>query len=275
MVEPIIDTHTHVVAVDTRRFPIDLVGVPGDSWVHDAPTTVEQLIALMDAADVAAAVLVQPVGAYGFDNRYVIEARRAAAGRLVGVGVVDAWAADAPERVGQLADRGITGLRLFAIEADRSTEKLAPDSVWRAAAEHALLVSTVVQPAGLAALDAELVRRPEVTVVLEHCAFVDATRSGSAAADQLMAMAERPNLVLKLTTNVLDLVDDAAELVVALAHRFGADRMMWGSDFSQTHDRSYAELVNVAREATAALAVDERRLVLADTARRLMPGLAG
>jgi predicted TIM-barrel fold metal-dependent hydrolase len=49
---------------------------------------------------------------------------------------------------------------------------------------------------------------------------------------------------------------------------------MWGSDWSQTHDRPYAELAASARDATAKLSADDRDAVLGGTAATLWPELA-
>jgi predicted TIM-barrel fold metal-dependent hydrolase len=62
--------------------------------------------------------------------------------------------------------------------------------------------------------------------------------------------------------------------LTALCERFGADRLMWGSDYSQTHDRSYTDLVALARRAAAPLSADDRDRFLAGTALAMWPQLA-
>ena len=61
--------------------------------------------------------------------------------------------------------------------------------------------------------------------------------------------------------------------VERLVRRFGAERVMWGSDFSQTHDRSYPELVALAEAAFASLSEVERAQCFVDTPRSLWPSL--
>ena len=58
------------------------------------------------------------------------------------------------------------------------------------------------------------------------------------------------------------------------AERFGASRLLWGSDFCQTHDRSYAELVGLGKRAFAGLPEEERALCLGGNALRLWPALS-
>jgi predicted TIM-barrel fold metal-dependent hydrolase len=66
----------------------------------------------------------------------------------------------------------------------------------------------------------------------------------------------------------------APAFVEALAERFGADRLVWGSDYPQTHDRSYAELLALGRDACAGLPADDQAGVLGENALRLWPALA-
>ena len=58
-----------------------------------------------------------------------------------------------------------------------------------------------------------------------------------------------------------------------LAARFGAERLMWGSDYSQTHDHPYPELAEYARRAASRLDPGAREAFLGGTAMRLWPQL--
>ena len=108
----------------------------------------------------------------------------------------------------------------------------------------------------------------DVPVSLDHCGFPSAAAPGS-----LFALARFPKLHLKVTTHV---IDSGAEhhgvpepFVAQIAQAFGAERMMWGSDFSQTHDRSYAELAALGRRAFGGLSAREREACLGGTAARI------
>jgi predicted TIM-barrel fold metal-dependent hydrolase len=59
-----------------------------------------------------------------------------------------------------------------------------------------------------------------------------------------------------------------------LADVFGATRLVWGSDYPQTHDRSYAQLVELGRAACAARPHAERDAIMGGNALRLWPALA-
>ena len=64
----------------------------------------------------------------------------------------------------------------------------------------------------------------------------------------------------------------ARPFVGRLADAFGASRLMWGSDYCQTHDRPYAELVRTGIEAFSGLSGTQQDDCLGETARRLWFG---
>ncbi len=64
---------------------------------------------------------------------------------------------------------------------------------------------------------------------------------------------------------------DPVDLVDRLAAVFGAERLMWGSDFPQTHDRPYPELVDLGRRACARLSAGDQAAFLGGTALTLTP----
>ena len=95
--------------------------------------------------------------------------------------------------------------------------------------------------------------------------------------DELYALATLPNLHCKVTSHVLEAADEAGrvvDVVGRLVAEFGAARLVWGSDFPQTHDRPYRELVALARRACAELSEADREQLLGGTALALWPELA-
>ena len=68
---------------------------------------------------------------------------------------------------------------------------------------------------------------------------------------------------------------DARDLVDRLVDTFGAERLVWGSDYPQTHDRPYAGLVDLGCTRARASSDADRDLVLHANALRLWPALAG
>ena len=268
------DSHTHVVSADRDAFPLSPAALPG-RWYLEAPCSAEDLLREMDAAGVDRAVLVQPMGAYSFDNRYAAAGAAAHPGRFVAACCVDPYGESPAETLGRLLDHpNVGGVRFFALSRERSWLS-DPDTfvLWeQAAASGAHIVLTVFENQ----MDevASLIERfPDASVSLDHCGFCDVAQP-----EPLLTLARFENLHLKVTTNVIDSATaaegTARRFVKRLVDAFGAERLMWGSDYSQTHDRPYAELVESGIEAFSGLRSAEQEAVLGGTALRLWPCLA-
>ncbi|MEM9660103.1 MAG: amidohydrolase family protein [Planctomycetota bacterium] len=73
---------------------------------------------------------------------------------------------------------------------------------------------------------------------------------------------------------LLRCMDDSADAFVKqLVARFGAERVMWGSDFSHTHDRPYAELIDLAKLAFRGLSEQEQERCFVANLRVMWPSL--
>ena len=272
----IVDTHVHLVSEDERRYPLRPAGLPG-RWYVEAPVSAEGLLERMAEAGVGRAVAVQPLGAYSYDNRYAADSAERHPERLAGVCCIDARA---PEPLAELdrwiGERRMRGLRLFALapEGESWLEEPATFPVWERVAELGVpLVATVFRHQ-LAELGRMLARFPGLPVLLDHCGFPRLEGDGRESARELFELAGAPNLYLKVSTHVLDEAEregDARDFAAALAERFGAGRLMWGSDFPQTHDRSYAQLVAWGRRAFSGLAPADRDRALGGTALGFWP----
>ena len=275
----IVDTHVHVVAADRERYPLHPTGV-GLDWFREAPVTVENFLELMTAAGVDRAVLVQPMSAYGFDNRYVIESARRHPGRLASVVIVDTID-DPVRRLRAMARDGISGVRLFAIGNPTLARLDEPHAlgVCAAAAELGLRVVITILSNQFPELRAILERFPDVTIVLDHCGLPDLSGGAPyAKARELFSLATLPNIVLKVSGYLLEQAEatgDPRDFIDQLAAAFGADRLLWGSDYSQTHDRPYGGLVELGRVACSRLAPADQRGFLGENALRLWPRLGG
>ena len=273
----IVDTHVHVVAEDQDAYPFDSAGLPG-RWYLESPCSAEGLIEQMDATGVDRAILVQGVGAYSFDNRYATDSARRHARRFVSAVCVNPHEADAADTLARWAREGETrGVRLFTLgQRGFSIDDDLAAPLWRTAADLGLHVIVTLLADQLPVLDRVLAQYPEIAVSLDHCAFPALAGPPWNEQRDLLALARHANLHLKVSTHVLDAAAEAtgdpAAFVPVLADAFGADRLMWGSDFCQTHDRSYAELVALGRRAFGCLPDADRDAGLGGTALRLWSG---
>jgi L-fuconolactonase len=280
----IVDTHTHVVAVDRLRWPLNPAGV-GSDWYTSDPVPVEELAAVTAAAGVDAVVLVQAYGAYTYDNSYVVDAAAHDLTRLVSIGIIDPEAPGAVATLRGLATRpGFTGIRLFPLADPSGPQPEWLDDprtfpVWETCAELGLRVVVCMLAPNFGRLRRVLDRFPDQAVVLDHCGFVDVSGGPPfAGAAELFACAGHANLHLKVTSGVLEAAEagghDPRHLVDRLVAEFGADRIVWGTDYPQTRDRPYTDLVALGRHACSRLTARDAELVLGGTAVRLWPELA-
>jgi L-fuconolactonase len=276
----IVDTHTHVIARDDTRYPLRPSGV-GSNWYREVQCNAEELAGLTSAAGVDAAVLVQAFGAYTYDNAYVVDAATTDRARFVSVVIVDPEAPDSPARLQRYAEKkSCTGVRLFSIgRMDRPQPVWLDDPatfpLWKTCAALGLRVVVACLPEHLGRLARMLERFPEQAVLLDHCGFVDFDGGPPYPnADELFRLAAHANLYCKVTSHVLEAAQQHGApnaIVERLVAEFGADRLMWGSDYPQTHDRPYAALVALAQHACAGISPQDRDLVLGGSALTLWP----
>jgi len=195
------------------------------------------------------------------------------------VGWVDLLAADAPQRIARLAARP-------KLKALRPMLHDLPDPAWvlqpalepalRALVEHGLAFDALVRPAHLAVLLQLCLRHPDLRVVIDHAAKPDiAADAWQPWADGLARLADETQAVCKLS----GLLTEAGPAPRPPATRrwsrqvlscFGAERVMWGSDWPVLELAStYADWWHETRAALADLDSAGRAAVLGGTARRV------
>lgn len=277
---PVVDTHVHVASDDRSRFPLRPTGV-GRQWWGGPGRDAAALLAEMDNAGVDRAVLVQPVGAYGYDNTYVLDAVATSSERLCAVPALDMDDPATDDRgvatgIRRLAEHpGVVGVRLFAV-APGSSWAEAPkraQSAFSAAADAGVVLVLTVFAQHIGSLGPVLHDFPEVTVALDHCGFPELTGARLRPGSPLLGLRDAPSVVLKVTSHLLMAASaggDPAELVSELVGSFGADRLSWGSDHPQTGD-DYPALVALAHAAVGDLAPDARSAFFGGNAARIFP----
>jgi L-fuconolactonase len=217
-----------------------------DRWYEP----LESLVHQMDRNGVDAAVLVQMLGT--FDFTYMLDAARKHPGRFAVVAGVRSEREDA---CGLLAKHAhlLGGIRLRPSSRSTGNDPLA---IWRCAAEHGLAVSCVgpaadVTSAAFRQIADEL---PDLTIVLEHLAGLARPDVGDRTRfiEPVLGLAELPNIHVKLpglgqlAQRAADLdtcsgipldLEDVPAILDRLVDRFGAERVMWGSDFPPVASR--------------------------------------
>ena len=286
--QPLYDTHAHFFTADTVRYPINPAGAREgeDALAHRIatdPGTPERVFSLWDANGVVGGAAVQFNTAYKTDNRYVCDIVADHPQRLAAVVILDANDPATPAQLARMISDGpgITGLRLvgYANAECRYTFLTSDDAMasWAEAERLGLAVVLMIRlspgesPAPTLARVAQLARRfPAARIVLDHCGWPgsgqDADAVGLTPAHR--ALAACPNIFLKVSSINFTRFDaariDPARFMRAAVDHFGAERMMWGSDFGNTLI-DYAMLAARARTSAALLNETEQRAYLHDT----------
>lgn len=233
------DAHVHLVSL-----------APGGS--SDAPLLLRE----MDANGIGFAAVSTP-STMGWNNETTMSAVAANPGRLVGVVRVDLSRPDGTSALGSLLSRGAVGLRvttfddpdsamLRSAELDRAIETLVPYSAFVEFHSRADQITDI----GALAL-----RHPDVTIVIDHLGRPDpSSGAGAEPFTDFLALSTVTNIVAKSPSLSHFSAEgppytDLVPFLRAALDSWGADRLMWGSDWpGSTKDRSYAHSIDAAVE---------------------------
>jgi predicted TIM-barrel fold metal-dependent hydrolase len=289
-----IDTHLHPLADDLQRYPMKPIGEQSAWSKGGFHLTADEILEHMASAGVDQATLVQASTAHGYDNSFCADSCARYPDRFVGVCCIDPLAPNAADTLSSwVEDRGMRGVRLFCISGisigDRPS---APEprwlddpltySTWQRAEQLGIPVDVQVAMSGLDMVRNLLERFPRVNVILGHLAGPSLAEGPPyERAKDLLALARYPNLFLKFTTNNTRAASqgqaDPASFFKLLLQTFGANRLLWGSNFPATQGRpgaAYREIVEEVQRVLSFLAPEDREWMFAGTARRLFPALA-
>ncbi|MDA0660601.1 MAG: amidohydrolase family protein [Planctomycetota bacterium] len=268
----IVDAHLHVWRAAEEGSNSVRVIVPPQT---DVPLELAE--ETFDDYAVSRGVLVQPAFR-GEDNSYLASCIRQSPDQFAGVCVVDPRQPNAELRLRYWVDRGFRGVRIrprFSEEAecfgDPSTYPL-----WHAAQELRVVVSLLAGPEHLTTVARMAERFPDVPIVIDHLAHPDVTLGvGSAEFRRLLDLAAFPNIWLKSSgfyhfSRQRFPYGDCHEFIRAVVDRFGAQRMMWGSDFPHVLlSCGYRRALELPEAALPSLTDSDRYAVMAGNALRL------
>lgn len=293
--DALFDTHAHAISDDAGAYPPAATAKNPDA----APFTAEQLLAGMDALDIAHACVVQRYHYYGTDNSYVLDTCAAHPDRLTPVVVLDAEDPGAPAELQRLAaEHRLGGIRLCgpAIDSYDTAWLNSPGAMrlWAASAEAGLPVTLIIfEPHAsynLPAIKYIAERFPETPILIDHLGTLHGfTPDGWRARAQpgyspvitapdygitpaLRDVGECQNVRFKFTgINVDCLVADGVDPATFLrrfADEFGVERIVLGSDVGQTRG-PYSRLAAGLRDALRLCSPAERERLLRTNAAQL------
>jgi predicted TIM-barrel fold metal-dependent hydrolase len=272
-----IESHCHIMAADQRKYPRDLGPHPA-AWVRDLSG--EDFLALMDGAGVDRAVLVQAFGAYRYDNNYVADVAARYPDRFAAVCIVDAVAPDAADKLTYwVKERGVRGLRIVTwTEPETMLDDPRIEPVWRRAAELRIPVCVLTNFHQVPRLGGVLERHSELPIALDHLGMPRLDDGPLYQKEALFDLARFPNFYGKFSSWTIAAAakngeGGCADFFHRLLDAFGPQRLMWGSNFPASNDRTYRGFVEFAKEQLAFLSAEEQRWVFGDTALKLWPTL--
>ena len=276
----IVESHCHIIAPDQGKYPRDLGKNPA-AWVRDL--SAEDFIALNDAAGVERAILVQAFGAYKFDNNYVADAAAQHPGRFVAVCIVDPLKPDAPRMLDYwVKERGVKGLRVVTwTEPETMLDDPLLDPLWRRAQELQIPVCILTNFHQVGRLRRVLERFDRLRIALDHLGLPRLDDGPEFENEQVIFdLAKFRNFYGKFSSWTLAAVEKngkpaRVEFFRRLVDTFGAHRLMWGTNFPASNDRSYEGFVKYAQEQLSFLLPGERKWIFGDTALSLWPMLKG
>jgi L-fuconolactonase len=235
-----------------------------------APDSVEKVIRDMDEAGVDAAIVVAPTF-YGGDNSYAIDSARRYPDRLAVVARIDWKIPDAKSRLQELmSESTVIGIRLSKRD---DPEAWGPDGEFEpmlaAAEETGTPVSGITGTSSLFAWGDVARRHPALRLIVDHLGLEAPPTTVPEPGPEpfrllpnLLALAEHPNIYVKMTaspalSNVAYPFRDIWRPIASVVSAFGANRVMWGSDYNRTSGmhtyreaRSYLAEIDLFDDAT-------------------------
>lgn len=285
-----IDAHVHVFAKASDRYP----RLTNDVMPADREEPVEKLLQQMDASGVAKANLVQTGGTTFEQHAYLIHCLATYPDRFRGIALLDDSESPA-EQMDRLTGQaeGIIGFRLFRIGGEPNPLKpMDPRSfdtypLWELAAEKDYVIWLYPRAAENHCVPFLMDAFPEVTVVFNHMAFCPG--DGSSTRDDkgrphielpvppvtrynTMGLYQYPNVCVALSGQYAfsrqePPYEDLASWHSTLLRKFGADRLMWGTDAPWIYeDPGYARLTTVIDDLLPELSDEERAAICGGTA---------
>lgn len=271
----IVDTHVHVTSDDLKQYP-------RVKDAYDWPThSVESLLATMNEVGIDRALLVQPYFTYNFDNSYQADAARAHKRRFLCVCVIDQLAPDAPDVLSDLVtNKGVAGIRFMHGKAGAGVLK-DPRSIptWERAQALGIPICIAARLGEIADARVMIERFPNVKVALEHMWVENIGEPPYRHFEPMFEMVKFPNVYLKITPNNSHAAREGKATPRAffgnLVERFGAQRIMWGSNYPAHWDKygTISDRLPLMQRDLAFLGEDDRRWIFGDTALSLWPSL--
>jgi predicted TIM-barrel fold metal-dependent hydrolase len=234
----IVDMQVHLWEAETPERPHLKVRA-----FRTEPYTAEEMLPRMEAADVDRVVIVPPM-LMGYDNRYALECAMKWPDKFHVMGRFDPVAPDFKEKLaGWLQQPGMLGIRLpfHANERARWPHERAAEPFF-AEAERLKIPVALFASDSLSYVEPVARNYPGLTIIVDHLGLPliePGEENKHRELDKLVELAKYPNVSTKVSAIALHSKEkypygDMHPIVKAAYEAFGPDRLMWGSDWTQT-----------------------------------------
>lgn len=294
------DTHAHFYTYEPEKYFFDGAGSRYGKEVMVAkakakPMNAETVFRFWDSIGVEAGTGVQYNSTYGTDNSYLLDVCRAHPNRATPVVILSPTDAKTPDTLKKWAkEERLTAIRWTgSARGDAPIPYFSPESEpsWQVCND--LGLSVVLMPlAGGGAVLKEVMKRaekfPNVKIAMDHIGFPrpEVLPETFGLTPEHYELARHKNVYYKLTNFLVSEMEAGAKtankpmvalkpFVEHMVRTFGADHLMWGSDYGnvEVDDVQYTKNMIAA---TSALSAKERSAFFYDTARAVfVPGGRG
>jgi L-fuconolactonase len=205
--------------------------------------TGDDMVAAMDAVDVAGALLVSPFSLYGYDASYILEVYAKHPGRFGLIKPFDPQSESVADEVAEwAATPGVVGARVMLASQPFEADDPGVNRIFAAAAQAGIPVN--VMCSGKLPLLRELARRnPQTQVVIDHVGLVQphqppAPPEPFADLENVLSLAALDNVAIKISgactlSHQPFPYPDIWEPLGKVFHAFGFDRCLWGTDWTR------------------------------------------
>jgi L-fuconolactonase len=268
---PFIDSHVHVWKHDAA-FPF-----AAGANVPPEDASAEMLLELMRVNDVARTVLIQVIH-YRWDNSYLADVLRRYPREFRGVCRVNPEDPAAPDELRRLTEEhGFRGVRLSPAAGAGGDWIRGPlmQPLWRRCAELKVPMTLLIPVTRLPEVHSLIEANPDLQVVIDHMA--DSPLDQPDKLELLLALAKYPKVFVKIShmwslSKQAYPYPDAAVQVKRLYERFGAKRLMAGTDWPIVPKLvSYAQRVELFRSHLDFLPAVDHAQILSKTAQAIWP----
>ncbi|MEM2926975.1 MAG: amidohydrolase family protein [Candidatus Bathyarchaeia archaeon] len=271
----IIDYHVHVWSSDFESYPFQ-----GYEHLKRIDASPELLLRCMDEAGVSGALIIQPIP-YRWDHRFVTYCLRTWPQRFKGMALINPSDSEAPETLERLVkEEGYVAVRLNPnlYPHGKSLDSEISDRILNQASRLGIAVGFLINPMHFDALDALLTRHSDVDAIIDHfglCSSKDGGPETNESFRRLLGMARHPRLYVKLSEFPQASTEpypyrDLHPWVHALLRAFGAERLMWGTDFPYIMGQcGYKKGLQVLKNEIQGISFEEMEWLLGKTAEKV------